>query len=112
MYFEKKEAGAVMSRKFLCLTSFVVLFLLAGCADKELKVPLEDVGMVGIMAFDYIDEDKTQLTVAIPQYSPQAEQNTQIFSVATDLVSNGIVEIEKLSDKKNCFQPIARRSCE
>lgn len=95
-----------MSRKFLCLTSFVVLFLLAGCADKELKVPLEDVGMVGIMAFDYIDEDKTQLTVAIPQYSPQAEQNTQIFSVATDLVSNGIVEIEKLSDKKIVFNQL------
>ncbi|MGE6517501.1 Ger(x)C family spore germination protein [Lysinibacillus sphaericus] len=93
-----------MSRKFLSISVFLVL--LVGCSEKEIKVPLEDVGMVGIMAFDYIDEDKTQLTVAIPQYSPQAEQNTQIFSVATDLVSNGIVEIEKLSDKKIVFNQL------
>ncbi|MGN4125700.1 Ger(x)C family spore germination protein [Lysinibacillus sphaericus] len=93
-----------MSRKFLSIA--VLLVLLVGCSEKEIKVPLEDVGMVGIMAFDYIDEDKMQLTVAIPQYSPQAEQNTQIFSVATDLVSNGIVEIEKLSDKKIVFNQL------
>ena len=35
--------------------------------------------MVDSMAFDYIDEDQMRLTVAIPQYSPQAEKDTQIF---------------------------------
>lgn len=95
-----------MNRKLLLSITLALLLLLAGCSRKELKVPLEDIGMVGIMAFDYMDEDQMKLTVAIPQYSPEAQQNTQIFSVSTDLVSNGIVEIEKLSDKKIVFNQL------
>ncbi len=94
-----------MNKKLLCIT-LSLLLLLVGCARKELKVPLEDIGMVGTMAFDYIDNKQMKLTVAIPQYSPEAQENTQIFSVATDLVSNGIVEIEKLSDKKIVFNQL------
>ncbi|MFF3099391.1 Ger(x)C family spore germination protein [Viridibacillus arvi] len=89
-----------MNRKIKLMFTIFVLLFLVGCSEKEVKVPLEEVGMVGIMAFDYIDEDTTKLTVAIPQYSPEAQRNTQIFSVETDLVSKGIVKIEKLSDKK------------
>lgn len=94
-----------MNRKLLGI-SLILLVLLVGCSRKELKVPLEDVGMVGTMAFDYIDEKQMKITVAIPQYSPEAQQKTQIFSVATDLVSSGIVEIEKLSDKKIVFNQL------
>ncbi|WP_144510308.1 Ger(x)C family spore germination protein [Bacillus sp. FJAT-22090] len=78
----------------------IVILSLSGCSLKEKKVPLDDVGMVGIMAFDYIDEEELKLTVAIPQSSPDAEKDTQIFSVSTDLISKGIVDIEALSDKK------------
>ncbi len=102
----KKEAGASMSRKLLYVTLCIQLFVLAACTEKEVKVPLEDVGMVGIIAFDYIDKDSMKLTVAIPQYSPEAQRSTQTFSVTTELVSNGIVEIEKLSDKKIVFNQL------
>ncbi|WP_155590671.1 Ger(x)C family spore germination protein [Lysinibacillus cavernae] len=95
-----------MRKKRLCIISFFVLVLLVGCSRKELKVPLEDVGMVDSMAFDYIDENQMKLTVAIPQYSPEAKKNTQIFSITTDLVSSGIVEIEKQSDKKIVFNQL------
>ncbi|MFY0518451.1 Ger(x)C family spore germination protein [Lysinibacillus sp. UGB7] len=89
-----------MSRKLLSIMGFITITFLAGCSSPELKVPLEDFGMVGVLAFDYIDEDTTKLTVAIPQFMPDVEQNTQIFTVHTDLVSDGILEVEKLSDKK------------
>jgi len=96
-----------MSRKVLCLMLFLQLFLLVACSShKEKNVPLEDVGMVGIIAFDYIDKDNMKLTVAIPQYSPDAQRSTQTFSVVTELVSNGVVEIEKLSDKKIVFNQL------
>ena len=101
----KKEAGAIMSRKLLYLICFQLL-LLTACAEKERKVPLEDVGMVGIIAFDYKDKDNMKLTVAIPQYSPEAQRSTQTFTVDTELVSNGVVEIEKLSDKKIVFNQL------
>ncbi len=90
----------------LCILSLIVLILLVGCSRKELKVPLEDIGMVDSMAFDYIDENEMRLTVAIPQYSPEAEQDTQNFSITTDLVSSGIVKIEKQSDKKIVFNQL------
>lgn len=95
-----------MKNKHLCIISFLIFVLLTGCSKKELKVPLEDVGMVDSMAFDYIDENQMRLTVAIPQYSPDAEKDTQTFSITTDLVSSGIVEIEKQSDKKIVFNQL------
>ncbi|WP_107839368.1 Ger(x)C family spore germination protein [Metasolibacillus meyeri] len=83
-------------------TFFIIflLLLIAGCAEQEQKVPIEYTDMIGIMAFDYIDEEKKKMTVAIPQYSQEAEESTKIFSVETDLVSQGIVKIERLSDRK------------
>ena len=78
----------------------VFTLFLTGCSDKELKVPLEDIGMVSTLSFDYIDEEMMKLTVAIPQFSPEAKENTQLFSVTTDMISKGIVEIEMQSDKK------------
>lgn len=101
----KEKAGASMKTR-LCILSLIVLILLVGCSRKELKVPLEDIGMVDSMAFDYIDENEMRLTVAIPQYSPEAEQDTQNFSITTDLVSSGIVKIEKQSDKKIVFNQL------
>ncbi|UZN00759.1 hypothetical protein OL548_15660 [Lysinibacillus sp. MHQ-1] len=79
IYIVRKKEGATMNRKLLLSITLALLLLLAGCSRKELKVPLEDIGMVGIMAFDYMDEDQMKLTVAIPQYSPEAQQKTQIF---------------------------------
>lgn len=89
-----------MNNRLFLLTFILITVFLHGCATKETKTPLEDIGMVGVMAFDNIDEDLIKVTVAIPQSSIQAEENTQVFSVKTDLVSEGVVDIEALSDKK------------
>lgn len=101
-----KKAGAILSRKFLFITTLFVLIFLAGCTTKEVRVPLEDVGMVGIVGFDYIDENTMKLSIAIPQYSPQAQNNTEVFSITTDLASKGIMDIEALSDKKITFNQL------
>lgn len=89
-----------MNRIIIPISLVLIFICLAGCTQKELKTPLEDVGMVGIMALDYIDEETTKLTVAIPQFSSDAEEPAEIFSVTTDLISKGIIEIEERSDKK------------
>lgn len=63
----------------LSILSLIVLILLVGCSRKELKVPLEDIGMVDSMAFDYIDENEMRLTVAIPQYFQRQSRIRKIF---------------------------------
>ncbi|MFJ7735298.1 Ger(x)C family spore germination protein [Lysinibacillus sp. NPDC097287] len=95
-----------MNRKLLLITTLCFIAFLAGCSQKGVKTPLEDIGLVGIMAFDYIDEGSVKLSVAIPQYSPDAQEDTQVFSVPTDLISKGIVDIEALSDKKILFNQL------
>ncbi|WP_102692720.1 Ger(x)C family spore germination protein [Rummeliibacillus pycnus] len=89
-----------MIRSSVFISIFFSILFLSGCSQDKSKVPLEDVAMVGVMAFDYIEENKTKLTVVIPQYSPEAKKNIQTISVTTDIVSNGIMKIGKLSDKK------------
>ncbi|WP_313894082.1 Ger(x)C family spore germination protein [Psychrobacillus sp.] len=89
-----------MTGKYVVSVIVLVAISLAGCSQKEQKVPLEDVGLVGSLSLDYIDEDQMKLTVAIPQYSKEAKKQTQIYSVVTELMSEGMVEIEKNSHKK------------
>ncbi|WP_042476248.1 Ger(x)C family spore germination protein [Bacillus ndiopicus] len=81
------------------LLIFLLLFV-AGCSEQGKKIPIEEIDMIGIMAFDYVDEKIKKLTVAIPQYSKEAEKDTMVYSVETDLVSQGIVKIEAQSDRK------------
>ncbi|KOS67962.1 spore gernimation protein [Lysinibacillus contaminans] len=95
-----------MNKKILLFTTLIGLTFLVGCSRAEHKVPLEEIGLAGIMAFDYIDENKVQLSVAIPQHSPGAKASTQVFSVPTELLSKGIVDIEALSDKKILFNQL------
>ena len=78
----------------------ICVMLMTGCSSPEEKIPLEKLGMVGVLAFDYIDENTTKLSVAIPQFLPDVEQNVQIFTIETELVSDGIFQVERLSDKK------------
>jgi len=96
--FTEEKAGAAMKKKIILLLT--VCICLTACSSKEKKVPLEDIGMVGVMAIDYIDEDLFRLTMTIPQFSEDAKENNESFTVETDLLSKGIIEIESLSDKK------------
>ena len=89
-----------MTRNSVLISIFILILFLSGCSQENTKVPLEDVAMVGAMAFDYIEENKTKLTVVIPQYSEKAQKNIQTISVTTDIVSNGIRKVGKLSDRK------------
>ncbi|KAB0442141.1 Ger(x)C family spore germination protein [Lysinibacillus fusiformis] len=88
-----------MYRKLLIIIS-IAISLLVGCSSSELIVPLEELGMASILAFDYIDEDTTKLSVAVPQFMPGIGQKTDIYDVNTDLVSEGLLHIERQSDKK------------
>ncbi|WP_397537455.1 Ger(x)C family spore germination protein [Rummeliibacillus pycnus] len=89
-----------MTRNSVFISIVFLLLFLSGCSQDKSKIPLEDVAMVGVMAFDYIEENKTKLTVVIPQYSQKAQKNIQTISVTSDIVSNGIRKIGKLSDRK------------
>ncbi|MEK4523772.1 Ger(x)C family spore germination protein [Psychrobacillus sp. FSL W7-1457] len=82
------------------LIFLIGMTLLAGCNLNEKKVPIEGIDMVGVMAFDYEDDGNYKLTAAIPQKSKYANERTQIYTTTTDLVTSGMVDIEKKTEKK------------
>lgn len=88
-----------MTRKKISIL-LIVMVILAGCNLREKKVPIEGIDMVGILAFDFESDTTFKLTAAIPQKSKNANQKTQIYSTSTDLVTDGMVNIEKETEKK------------
>lgn len=96
----EEKAGAIMSRKIILILLIGMTFL-TGCNLNEKKVPIEGIDMVGVLAFDFEEGDETyKLTAAIPQKSNYADERTQIYTTSTDLVTTGIVDIEKKTEKK------------
>ncbi|MGX9133603.1 Ger(x)C family spore germination protein [Rummeliibacillus sp. JY-2-4R] len=92
-----------MIKKLFLVLLLLMIPLLVSCSQESSnrsRIPIEDEAMVGVMSFDYLEDNKMKLTVAVPQYSPNVKKNVQISSVTTDLVSNGIVKVGRMSEKK------------
>ena len=106
LIFTSQKEGAIMSRKKFFIMTFLISALLIGCAPREARVSLEDIGMVGIVAFDYVDENTMELSIAIPQFSPNAQKDTEVFSKKAHIASKGIIDLEALSDKKITFNQL------
>lgn len=80
-HFEKE--GSQMKRVYIILSS---LFLLTSCSQ-QIKTPsLEELGMMGVMGFDYVDEEKMKVTVAVPQPAEGAKEKTQIHTEEGELI--------------------------
>ncbi|MER2008244.1 Ger(x)C family spore germination protein [Psychrobacillus sp. BL-248-WT-3] len=88
-----------MSKKIILILLIGMVFL-TGCNLNEKKVPIEGIDMVGILGFDYEGEGTYKLTAAIPQKSKYANERTQIYTTTTELVTTGMVDIEKKTEKK------------
>ncbi|MDX1806392.1 MAG: Ger(x)C family spore germination protein [Paenisporosarcina sp.] len=87
-----------MKRK-LFLIMLSLIFLLSGCAQQMNQQSLEKLGMISVIAFDYIDEETMKMTVIMPQPAMEAEKHTQVFTVETDMLHNGLAEITTKADK-------------
>ena len=66
-----------MIRLFLVV---VCLIVCSGCvARNEAQPSLEELAMIGVIAFDYIDDSKMNITIIAPQPSPDSKEHPQIF---------------------------------
>ena len=88
----------IQLRLFLLISS--IILACSGCGTRNKENPaLEELAMVGAMAFDYIDESKIKITVIAPQPSSEAKKNTQVYSAEATLVKEALVEISAKSDR-------------
>ncbi|EPD51387.1 Ger(x)C family spore germination protein [Paenisporosarcina sp. FSL H8-0542] len=87
-------------KNYLMLFVVSLLLLLSGCSTEQGSQPsLERLGMISVIAFDYIDEDKMKITVIMPQPATEAMKHTQAITVETDMLHKGLVEIASKADK-------------
>lgn len=78
----------------------LLVFICTGCTeDREAQPSLEELGMVSLIAFDYIDETEMKITIAMPQPSEDAKEHTQTHSVEASLLKEGVVKLSSQSDR-------------
>ncbi|KHF40413.1 Ger(x)C family spore germination protein [Halalkalibacter okhensis] len=82
------------------LLFMTIIFVFIGCADPNLEHPvIEDLGMVGVMGFDYIDQDNIKLSLTLPQPSKDAEEQVQQFTTTVQLPHQAMMDISTLTEK-------------
>ena len=88
-----------MNKTIWCLL-VICMLMCSGCAGKnEAQPSLEELAMVGVIAFDYMDESTMHITVIAPQPSPDAKEHTQSYSVDASMVEEGLVQVSAKSDR-------------
>jgi spore germination protein len=88
-----------MKRKGI-LIGVASILLLVGCNEQRIQQPsLENLGMISVMAFDYVDEETIKMTVIMPQPALESKEHTQVFSIESDMLQKGIAEITTDADK-------------
>jgi spore germination protein len=74
--------------------------MISGCTTVQGSQPsVEKLGMISVIGFDYIDDEKMKMTVIMPQPAPEALEHTQIVTVETDMLHKGLVDISSQADK-------------
>ncbi|MDX1807771.1 MAG: Ger(x)C family spore germination protein, partial [Paenisporosarcina sp.] len=77
-----------------------ILLVLTGCTTKQgLQPSLENLGLISVAGFDYIDNDNMRMTVIMPQPALEAVKHTQVITVDTDMLHKGLVDISSRADK-------------
>ncbi len=79
---------------------FICIFICTGCTeDRDELPPLEELGMVSLIAFDYIDDSSMKITVAMPQPSEEAKEHTQTHTTEASLLKEAVVQLSAKSDR-------------
>ena len=97
---QKEEKRGCEMKNFIFLLFLSFLLLLSGCTTVQGSQPsLEKLGMISVIGFDYIDDEKMKMTVTMPQPATEAIEHTQIITVETDMLHSGLVDISAKADK-------------
>lgn len=87
-------------KKVINLFLLVSVILTAGCSDHEKTQPsLEDLALASSIGFDLGDRGEMKMTVGIPLPPNDSPVATQVFSIQTNMIQEGLVKLSSKSDK-------------
>ena len=84
--------------------SFSLLFIISmafttGCTESGQHTSVEELALVSSIGFDFVDDQEMRMTVGIPQPAGESPVLTEVYSVNTELIQEGLVDISSQSDK-------------
>ncbi|MFY0544802.1 Ger(x)C family spore germination protein [Brevibacillus sp. H7] len=84
----------------------LLVLILTGCAP-EIETPaLEDMGLVGIIGFDYLDGKQMKVTVSVPLPELKTTKKTQFFTTVSRLPSESLISLSTKSDRTMQFSQL------
>jgi len=84
----------------------LVLLFVTGCASEVEKPTLEDMGMIGVIGFDYLDGDRMKVTVTMPMPIQGSTERTQVFKTISSLPSESLIPLSTKSDRTMVFSQL------
>jgi spore germination protein len=86
-------------RTAVLIAFFAVAWFIGGCAP-ELEPPaLEDYASVGVIGFDYVDEERMKVVVSVPVPTQKATEKSQVFTTLSKLPSEALINLGVKSDR-------------
>ncbi|MED1799672.1 Ger(x)C family spore germination protein [Brevibacillus porteri] len=87
-----------MKRASWLIVSVILLLSLCGCGRELERPALEDMAMIGVMGFDYVDREKIDITVAVPVPSKNKE-STQVYSTHASMTSEAMLNLATKAER-------------
>ena len=82
------------------LLIFIVCFVFTtGCTEQGKRSSVEELALVSSIGFDLVNGKEVRMTVGIPQPAGESPELTEAYSVNTEMVQEGLVDISSQADK-------------
>jgi len=82
----------------LLFITFICPVFIAGCTSGGQRTAVEELALVSSVAFDYVNDKEMRVTVSIPQPAGESPVLTEVYSVNTEMIQEGLVEISSQTD--------------
>ncbi len=87
-----------MKRASWFIVTVILLLSLCGCGGELERPALEDMAMIGVMGFDYVDREKINVTVSVPVPSKNKE-STQVYSTIASMTSEAMLNLATKAER-------------
>ncbi|GAB1533336.1 MULTISPECIES: Ger(x)C family spore germination protein [Brevibacillus] len=87
-----------MKRASRFIVTVILLLSLCGCGGELERPTLEDMAMIGVMGFDYVDRKKIDITVSVPVPSKNKE-STQVYATYASMTSEAMLNLATKAER-------------
>ncbi|WP_203247036.1 Ger(x)C family spore germination protein [Sporosarcina beigongshangi] len=86
-------------KKIILLLCVLSTLYTVGCTREGQRSSVEDLALVSSVGLDYVNEKEIRMTVSIPQPRGESPVLTEVYSVNTEMIQEGLVNISSEADK-------------